>query len=77
MQLISFQEEQVKDILKLIGVNTDYPIVGNCETCNKDIKLNNLGMISKGKDKPELYCDNPACCAVKCAEELKLKEKKE
>ena len=77
MQLISFNEKQIKEVLNLVGVGTDYPIIGNCENCEKDLKLKDIGMIAKGKEKPELYCDNPACCAVKCAEEIKFSQRKE
>lgn len=76
MQLISFKEDQVKEVLNLIGIETDYEIIGSCKTCKDNVKLSNIGFIAKGKKNPELYCDNPACFCTKIAKEYKNEENK-
>lgn len=67
MKLVAFEEKDIKKILELLGVDTSRDKVGICETCKRDLFLNNIGNIAKGKDKPLLYCDNPVCFAEEVA----------
>lgn len=68
MELISFAAEQTKEILDLIGVDTSRECVGKCQTCKRDLFLNNIGNIARSGKANLLYCDNPNCFAEKIAE---------
>ena len=70
MKLIAFSKEQAKEVLNLIGVDTSRECVGKCETCKKELFLNNIGHIAKSKNKNLLYCDSPACFSEKIAEKF-------
>ncbi len=71
MNLISFSPEQTKEILDLIGVDTSRECVGKCETCKRDLFLNNIGNIARKGVMNFLYCENPNCFSDKIVEQYK------
>lgn len=77
MMLVAFEEKDLKKILELLKIDTSHNKVGICETCKRDLFLNNIGNIAKGKDKTLLYCDNPACFSIKIAERYSNNKKGE
>ena len=67
MQLIAFDENQIKEILELLGEDTSKEVIGKCNTCKKDLNIKNIGNIAKGKKGNLLFCDNPACFSSQVA----------
>lgn len=70
LQLISFKNEQVSNLLQGLNVKTekigDKEVILNelgqvakCKICEKELLINNLGTITHGSI--DIICDNPAC----------------
>ena len=59
MELISFNINQVEEILELIG--EDLTKVKNCETCGQELSFASIGFIARGDNKNLLFCGKGSC----------------
>lgn len=70
LQLISFKNEQIGDLLRSLNVQiekrgdkevilNDMGQVAKCKFCEKELSIDNIGHITHGS--VDLICDNPAC----------------
>jgi len=62
MNLISFEPEQVQEVLKLLGVELgEDGFIGKCNSCGMKLGVWELGTIAKGKDGLIFYCEDADC----------------
>lgn len=59
MELISFNMEQVQEILELIG--EDLTKVKNCETCKQELSFASIGFVARGDGRNLLFCGKLSC----------------
>ena len=69
MNLISFYENQTREILKLIDIDASKEVIGRCECCKKELNLRNIGSIARSHARNVLFCDSPICFAGEIAKQ--------